>query len=223
VIHQSVLDVWHEFSEPFEGRVYWMYCDTFALVTCAVGVLIDSPSAAVRLPWVLSDGSPATASEIVNEWNRVKAIGRAARSRGVALHYRQYRGPLRLTDDAIDRLVMSRLQLNARELTLQLPGFPTWPADAQLGALSRAWAAGSSLAKWPAHKAACERRDWITAGRESVLRDGLDTPQRSDDNPGVVPRNSAQLVAFRNAAIVDARTDGALRRDECYWPLELVA
>jgi hypothetical protein len=72
------------------------------------------------------------------------------------------------------------------------------------------------------HRAACERRDWITAGRESVLRDGLGTPARADDNPGVVPRNDAQMVAFRNAHVVDSRTDGALRRDECYWPLWLV-
>ena len=222
MIYQSVLDAWHEYSEPLEGRVHWMYCDVFGLVTTAVGVLIDSPEAAVRLPWILSDGSPATASEVDAEWRRVKAIGADALAREKALHYRQYRGPLRLTDEAIDRLVMSRLWSNARAITRQLPGFPSWPADAQLGALSRAWAAGPDLTEWPMHRAACERRDWITAGRESVLRDGLGTPARADDNPGVVPRNDAQMVAFRNAHVVDSRTDGALRRDECYWPLWLV-
>lgn len=212
MIKPYVLAAWHEFSEPFEGRVHWMYLDVFGLVTTAVGVLIDSPAGAASLPWVRADGLVlATDAEIEAEWHRVKSMP-------PGLHFRQYRGSLRMTDDAINYIVMSRLHNNARRIARQLPDFPTWPADAQLGALSRAWAAGADLAKWPKHRAACERRDWIEAGRESVLRHGLDTPQTSDDNPGVVPRNEAQLVAFRNAAIVERdRLDPA----RLWWPRDL--
>ena len=43
MIRQSVIDRWHEFSEPLEGRVNSMYLDVKGLVTTCVGNLIDTP------------------------------------------------------------------------------------------------------------------------------------------------------------------------------------
>lgn len=205
LIHQSVLDAWHEFSEPFEGRVHWMYRDVKGLVTTGVGNLIDPVDRALVLPWIKRGEGPATRSEVEAEWLRVKAMP-------AALHYQRYRGELTLDDEAINRLVRRALESNAMALSRSFDGWETWPADAQLGALSLAWAVGTSLAKWPQYAAACRRRDWMTAARECQIR--------SAGNPGVVPRNRAQAVAFRNASVVDSGNP-ALRRSECYWPLEL--
>src|SRR5690606_22446954 len=38
-MQQSVIDRWHDFSEPLEGRVSSMYLDVKGLVTCCVGNL----------------------------------------------------------------------------------------------------------------------------------------------------------------------------------------
>jgi hypothetical protein len=212
VIHASVLDVWHRYSEPLEGRVECMYLDVRGLVTTGVGNLIDSPDAALALPWRTDDWAMADPGDVVSEWARVKGM---PYGRSYPWTYYRDRTRLRLTDDAIDALVVRVLHAMACELERQFTEWPTWPADAQLGALSRAWAAGTCLDGWPLHRNACERRAWLVAGEESVLVE--------DGNPGVVPRNHRQRVAFRNAHVVDSRSDGALSRDTCYWPLELVA
>jgi hypothetical protein len=51
---------------------------------------------------------------------------------------------LELSDDAIDSLIIDRLTKNESFLKRQpwFQDFDTWPADAQLGLLSMAWAMG---------------------------------------------------------------------------------
>jgi GH24 family phage-related lysozyme (muramidase) len=205
VIRPSVLALWHDFSEPLEGRVAWPYLDVRGLVTVGVGALIDPIGLALQLPWRI-DGRVATPAEVFDEWSRVKAMprGRVAAA---------YRGALRLAERDIDALTERRLEANAGMLRGTFRDFAEWPADAQLGALSRAWAAGASLAKWPKHREACRARDWGRAAKESHLREA--------GNPGVVRRNVEQKIAFRNAAVVEANS--ALDPAECYWPLELVS
>lgn len=237
MIHPGVLRVWHAYSEPCEGRLYCLYLDVRGLVTTGVGNLVDftggastpaemaarvahSISVTQALPWRVGAGGPlATPEQVALEWRRVKALQAAW-----GPQYYRDRTSLRLDDSAVDALVERTVQANARDLQLRhFPDWPTWPADAQLGALSLAWAVGTWLEKWPKFRAHCKARNWLGAAAESVLRDGLDTPDPSDDNPGVQRRNDQQAVAFLNAAAVDARRDGALERAECYWPLELVA
>jgi hypothetical protein len=188
-----------------------MYLDVFGLVTTGVGNLIDSPEAAKRLNWIARNGRPATNEEIEAEWHEVKA-----REPGlIASAYRTDRG-LILSELTIDLMVARRLVANASILREEFSEWGSFPADAQLGILSLAWAVGAGFPRngeWPKCTAAIRRRDWLTAAVESMIR--------TERNPGVVPRNRAQRVCFLNAAAIEENPE-ALSFAECYWPLELV-
>jgi hypothetical protein len=187
-----------------------MYLDVFGLVTTGVGNLIDSPRAAQALPWRKSSGQQATPYEIAEEWHAVKGL-----APGLGPAYYVTRTSLRLTDIAIDVLVAETLERNARSLATTFRAWPSWPADAQLGALSLTWAVGTSLVKWPKFSAACRDRDWDSAAIESEIRDGSDTATKTDDNPGIVRRNEQQLICFLNAGHVERN---GLDRTQLHWP-----
>ena len=53
------------------------------------------------------------------------------------------------------------------------------------------------------------------AAASCKIRDGLDTPQKSDDNLGIVPRNKRNKLLFENAQIVK---DRGLDPSVLYWP-----
>jgi len=201
---ESVRDVWLAYSEPLESRVSWMYLDVFGYVTTGVGNLIDTVEQAQRLPWTL-DGTVATPAEIGYEWHRVKAKapGQIAAN---------YRGRLRLSDTAIDAMVWRQFDLNVRMLVGRFPDFAAWPADAQLGIMSLAWAVGAGLTEWPKFCAACTGRDWRTAATESVIN--------STRNKGVIPRNNAQRRLFDNAAAVESAIV-PLDPTVVWWPMSI--
>jgi hypothetical protein len=205
-MHTDVRDLWHLYSEPLEGRVSWMYRDVKGLVTTAVGVLIDPIALAVRLPWRRVDGGSATVGDVAAEWRRVKALP-------PGLHAAHYRGDVRLTAQSIDDLVQVRLRANDGFLRGTFDAWDDWPADAQLGTLSLAWAVGADLGDWPKFKTACRARRWRVAAIESQIQ--------ATSNPGIVPRNEAQRICFRNAARVE-RAGPELKRSNVYWPLELI-
>ena len=205
-MHQSVRDKWHEFSEPFEGRVLSMYLDIKGLVTCGVGNLIDPVSEAIKLPWKHRDGRPATSTEISAAWHALKARPDLARR---STRYAAELTGLVLSDADVDALVARRLADNEAYLTAHhFPYFPDFPADAQLGILSMAWAVGSNFpAKFPTFRAAVLSGDWLAARDNCTIRE--------EGNPGVVPRNKANRVCFANAEIV---TRCGLQREILRWP-----
>lgn len=184
-----------------------MYLDVKGLVTCGVGNLLPTAEAAMHLAWRHPDGSLALPSEVKREWQLVSNL-----QPGWGPQYYRDRTTLRLTDADVDELVLRQLLTNGAWCSRHWPDWESWPADAQMGALSRAWAAGVGLEHWPKFDAACNARDWLTAGEESQLR--------TDGNPGVVPRNAAQRVAFCNAAAVD-RDPGKHPPERLWWPVEL--
>jgi hypothetical protein len=203
----AVLDAWRRFSEPLEGRVAGMYLDVRGLVTCAVGCLIEPVSAALELPWHRdSDGQRATPDEVRAAWLLLKARQEYAH-RSVAAA-RALTG-LHLTEDDIDALVARRLGADEAFLVANhFPKFSAFPADAQFGILSMAWAAGPGFpVKFPAFSRAVLAGDWITARDECALRE--------TGNPGVVPRNIANRVCFANAEIVERCS---LDRSVLNWP-----
>jgi hypothetical protein len=204
LVHNDVNSHWLAYSHPLEGRVHWMYLDVKGLVTTGVGNLIDPPELAQRLTWRIGD-SLATRDQIDEEWDRVKAMP-------WGLHSKVYRGHLWLSDVVIEYLVAAQLRRNEEVLRRHFEAWDQWPADAQLGALSLTWAVGAGLREWPRFRAACEARDWLRAGHESQIR--------TVGNPGVVARNRAQTICFRNAHIVDRGND-ALDPELVWWPLEL--
>ena len=192
----AVKGYFRRFTKPFEGEVPHMYLDVRGLVTVGNGNLIDTPADAQRLPFRWRDSKrPATQEEIRNEWQSMKSNTPLAKSGFVAAG-RVAR--LELSDKAIGQLVADRLAANERALisAARLTGWNDWPADAQLGLMSMAWAVGVGklLAKFPKFLSAAREFDFEGCSREC----DIDTT----GNPGVVPRNEAQRLLFRHAARV---------------------
>jgi GH24 family phage-related lysozyme (muramidase) len=193
-MYQSVREAFVEFSTQFEGRVRYMYVDMKDLVTIGIGNLIDPIALALPLPFVFKSDQFTVASQddITADWNAVKSNPSLAQ-RG----FRACDGvtKLMLTDDSIDTLVLSKLDSFATTLeqTNEFSSLDSWPADAQLGILSMAWAMGPAFgAGWPAFRTACANQDWTTAAANCRMNDA--------DNPGLTPRNVANWVLFLNAA-----------------------
>lgn len=202
----SVRDAFVGFSAPLEGVCSWMYLDVRGLVTTAIGVLIDPISAAVGLPWTRQDGTPASAGEVVSEWNRVK------NRQDLRLHgggaYKAVTS-LRLTEDGIQQVVSATLDRMDRQLSARFPEYPDWPADAQLATLSMAWACGAHF-RFPRLDTALRARDFLSAAVECHITE--------DGNPGVKPRNLRNTLLFRNASVVSG---DHLDHERLWWPKDI--
>lgn len=188
----SVRDAFYAFTAKYEGVVSWMYADVKQLVTTGVGNLIDPVALAVGLPWKRPDGTVANTSEVVAEWWRVK--------NDVTLSMRGHRAAalvtkLRLSDDAVRELVFRKLDECDRDLAVRFHGWDNFPADAQLGLLSMAWAMGAAFS-FPMFEKCVREGDWFGAAAECRIQD--------HDNPGVRPRNGANRLLFLNAGRVVA-------------------
>jgi len=197
------------FTKALEGYVRSMYVDVKDLVTTGVGNLIDPLPLALGLPWVvLATGARATATEITAEWHAVKE-GRIPAHRG--------QRPLALTDDDVRHLVDERLQHNESYLARRWASWGAWPADAQLGAHSIAWAAGAAW-RAPHFDALAEANTapgWaLVAGKPSTADHGQ-AWLRDEGNPGLRKRNLENKMLFLNASHVLAK---ALPRDRLYYP-----
>jgi len=219
----SVQSSFPAFSTKFEGRVPYMYVDVKQLVTVGVGNLIDPVAVAQTLPFrfknkpgINAPGSPATRDQIVAEWQTIK--------NNLSLATRGYTAcepitQLELSDDAIDSLILDRLTQNESFLKRQqsFQGFETWPADAQLGLLSMAWAMGpAGPGGFPHFRGACQNLDFSTAAAECKMNEA--------GNPGLIPRNQANVTLFSNAAIVLAgEAQGKFQRSNLYYPRALTA
>lgn len=211
------------FSARFEGRVPYMYLDVKGLVTVGVGNLVDPVTEAQALPFrfknkpgIAAPGSPASPDQIAAEWQTLKS--------NTSLTTRGFKAcepvtQLELSDDAIDSLILDRLTKNESFLKRQqwFQGFDTWPADAQLGLLSMAWAMGpGGPGGFPNFRAACQQLDFNAAAAECRMSEA--------GNPGLVPRNNANVTLFSNAAIVlGSAAQANLDRANLYYPRALTA
>jgi hypothetical protein len=162
VLYQSVQEAFIPFSTRFEGRVTHMYLDVKGLVTVGIGNLIDPVDLALALPFVhKQDESPATQDEIRAEWESLKADkDELAKAGWTACTPRTQ---LKLTDQDLDALVLSKaaqFEATLRSTTPEFASFDSWPADAQLGVLSMAWAMGPAFGNgWPNFRAAVATGD----------------------------------------------------------------
>jgi GH24 family phage-related lysozyme (muramidase) len=209
----SVRDAFYDFNAPLEGVVEWMYLDVKGLVTVGVGNMLPTESAAAALPFY-RNGNPDDAADDATKrqgWRDVRARQDLA-PRG-HVPFQDVCG-LRLTRDAIRALVDSKLSFNEVVLKESFPRFDDWPADAQLGLLSMAWAMGPGFAsRWPKFTAACRALDFDKAADECRMSE--------QGNPGVVPRNDADQKLFRNAARV-VQPDNGYDADTLYYPTVLL-
>lgn len=205
---------YHAFSAPLEGRVPGPYCDVLGLITCAVGNLIDTqnnppvyPTALVEgINWTLEDGSPASREVVRADWWELKADC----VKFAKLHWKYALAAvrIRLTESEIDRIVKERLAINEAAMRKAFADYDTWPADAQLVAMSMCWAVGTGWPiKFPRFAALVKAQDWERA----AAFDDPANPKgnwpgkiRETGNAGVVPRNLKNRFCLLNAASVKA-------------------
>ena len=204
-MHQSVQDAFLPFSEPLEGRIHFMY-----LVSTGVGNLLDADN-----PRELRQ-QPAPLTRCVHarmvrqghrcrgqprrDWagvpdGQVQRDGICRVSREAAITR------LRITDDAINTLVVAKLMsfestLRGRPPFANLDG---WPADAQLGLFSMAWAMGP-LFHFPQFEAAAAAEDWLTMAHECKISEAGD--------PGIIGRNVRNELLFTLANSIAAPPPG---------------
>lgn len=192
------------------GYINWMFPDVKGLVSTGFGLMLEPIQSALALPWKRADGSPASPQEIVDDWNRVKNYPDAAR-----LGHRsvEHVAQLRLTNEGIDHAVSVKIAQNESYLRQGFPQWDSWPADAQLGALSMAWAVGPAFwqSGWPKLTAALRAQDFRTAALECFL------PEEKTIG-GLRPRNRANRILFTNAAMVKEQ---GLNPEALYYPKDL--
>lgn len=197
-MRKAVLDIFPAFSDALEGHVEHMYLDILGLVTVGRGCLIEPISLALGLPWVhRSDNTPATRQEVEAEWNLINGTPRLAK-----MHY-DYAGKLcklKLTQEGIDQLMARRLTVFEDYLKKKFPEWDSWPADAQLGAMSMAWAMGAGYVdKFKNFVNAANEHKWIVAADCCKMRE--------DGNAGLIPRNKANKLLFEMSALAYGPTD----------------
>lgn len=180
-------------TAKFEGYVPFMYADIKGLVTTGAGNLIDSPDAALALPWQRPDGSRASSSEVTSAWHAVKNRTDLNSHGGWA--YKDVTD-LRLSDEAIDQLVSEKLASNDYTIRQQFSNYPYWPADAQLAINLLAWARGPGNfhGSFPRFSQALDEGNYAGAAPESQLN--------AVGNAGLVPRNDMMYALFTNASRV---------------------
>jgi GH24 family phage-related lysozyme (muramidase) len=207
---QSVKDNWIKFSSKFEGYLPFMYLDVLGKVTTGMGNLIDSVSAAQALPWMKPDGTKASPNEIGAAWSLVKGRQDMKMKGGSAF---EDISDLRLDDAGIQQLIQSKLDNNEAMLIKRYKGYPAWPADAQMGVHSMAWAMGPAF-KFPKFDAAVNKLvpDFAEAAVQSHMND--------TGNPGLIPRNAANVTLFNNAQYT---LDNNLPHDVLQWAEGMVS
>lgn len=164
-----------------------MYLDVLGLVTTGRGNLIDPVATALVLPWKRRDGSRAESAEISAAWNFVKTLQSAKQRGGMWFASQTF---LRLTEDDIDALTWAKLDQNESILKQGFGEWDAFPAPAQLGILSMAWAMGARFG-FPKFRAAANLQDWDTCTNECKMNE--------TGNPGLVPRNVANRRLFEAA------------------------
>jgi hypothetical protein len=204
------------FTEPLEGRVPYLYVDIKGLVTCGVGNLVDPINEALKLPWKLGNGD-ALPSEIRADWEALKAEDHRRINdkdpKTVPLRqlHHKFAAPytrVRLTDADINTLVISKLLANEAFMRKALYRWDEFPADAQLACCSMAWALGPGFpATFKNFAKAVNDLDWLAAKASCKIK--------SENNPGVVPRNRANELCLDNATTVaENGSDPAV----LHWP-----
>jgi hypothetical protein len=213
-VRSNVEHIFPQFSGALEGTFACPYSDVRRLITTARGALIDPVERALPLEWYIGDRR-ATEEEIRNDWRTIK--DQALRMSDAKLQHwtATEQAPLtsiRLRAEFIDALTLRQLRANYAYIEAHLmPGIGEFPADAQLGVSSLAWALGAGFDKVVPPRtefvAACNAGNWLVAGAHARLRES--------GNAGVVARNKQQDLCFSNAATVKVR---GLDPAALWWP-----
>lgn len=213
-----VFSGWVPFTGKLEGVVPWMYLDILGLITVAIGNLADPIDAALGLPFVHPDGSPASRHDIAAEWRTLKTFDCGTRNGAANCPWRRsgkvccaHQGhlaaraiaKLRLTPEGVSRVVLGKLAANHAALVQRFPDIEDWCGDAQFFVHSMAWACGSGF-RFPRLEAALRAQDFAEALAHCHIDES--GPDRingtADDNWGLKPRNAANKALLANAVKV---------------------
>lgn len=200
-VHDSVVTALPAIFGKWEGAgLPFMYTDSKGFVTTGTGNLIDPVGLALALPWKNPDGSLADSGTVQAAWNTVKQAYPGVQSTACAS----------LTSIRLDRAGLNQLLTNtvrqfASYLNSHYPNFASWPADAQMAVLSVSWAWGPGFARvWGGNGAAFDAA--VNANPPDFNRAAaiMKTASAHEEsiNPGIVPRNNANVSMFANAAKV---------------------
>lgn len=235
-MRQVVRDVFFDFTAKREGFTPFMYCDTLNLVTTGVGNLIDNGARngfdisdaamapAMKLPWKIKGpgwtpknpvaAGNASSAEIKESWIRTKlrqqddaAFIAAGGIKQGGFKYANFQ-PLTLDMDGLKALFTTTMNRFDQTLASRYPNYAEWPADAQLAAMSMAWAMGPAF-NFPAFKAATDRLDFAAAADNSFFKGGGGTLEAR------AGRNAENFAMFNNAAMV---VKGGADRDRLFFP-----
>lgn len=186
----------------WEGALPFMYLDVKCLVTTGVGDLVDPVGLALGLPWVNPDGTAANHATINAEWMAVKARRDLAPCGGG--HFASVT-KIRLTKDGVLEVIRRTMATDEAYFLRRWPAFASWPADAQMATFSWAWAVGAA-SPYPKFSSALVALDFDAAAEECWIGprylDAHGVPMADPKNPGVHPRNLANVQLFKNAARV---------------------
>src|SRR5215471_6161625 len=194
-MYPSVQATWRSLTTDIEGEVPYMYLDTKGLVTIGIGNLIDPVSLAERLPFQfktnnrlgVAAGTPATQAQIAAEWDHIKNNPNRIRLMTLGHLLCAPETNLELSPAGLTAVFGDKTASNEAILARTFPEYITWPADAQLGLMSMAWALGPGFpATWPKFKAACLAQDFDVAAAQCVI----------PGTGGIAKRNRLNVALF---------------------------
>jgi hypothetical protein len=172
-VHPDVRARFGPFKVNSEGKIPYMYCDNYGLVTAAVGVAYREPRHALKAPWMsLATRQKASEQEVLDTY---KACEAHFEKSGTAPRAKAYH-PLNqvyMTDVALKAYV---LQVADRKARYAQKGFGdqflTFPADAQLAVVALLWKYGTTIRlkeKKPDLWAAIKAADFIQCAKTCNL------------------------------------------------------
>ena len=211
----SVVNSFVGWSKPLEGLTNYPYTDAEGLVTTGLGNLIDAMAAGQTMHSNCGHGTSTPCGQsaptgtaralswspnnLDADWAKIKAAWPGTQSTACAGITSS-----RLSSDAIQTLVATRMKSNEADLIRLLPGYASAPADAQLAAMSMAWAMGSGFpTKFPSFSKAFNAGDYAGAAAQSHMQ-----------GVGIDMRNLANKLLLLNAAAVKA---AGLSSDHLYY------
>jgi len=214
VIPQNVEHIFPQYSIDLEACFLSPYSDVKRLVSTGVGFLVDPIDRCLALEWWIGDRR-ATGREIIDDWHAIKDRALKMSESDLQRWTATMQAPLtsiRLRPDYVEQKTIQKLRANFAYIETHLiHGLSDAPADAILGCMSLAWAAGAgfNLTNPPRTEfvAAFNAGDWLSAGAHARLRE--------TGNRGVIERNKRQDLCFQNAATVAAR---GLDPAALWWP-----
>ncbi|WP_341503593.1 hypothetical protein [Gallaecimonas sp. GXIMD4217] len=151
----------------YEGCIEHMYLDSNGYVTVAIGQLLANQDAALKLPFLRQDGSAAASSEILADYEAVRAQPAGKR----ASYYGTFT-QLHLTQAAMDALVDGHIDSFGAELLRLYPDFDQYPSQVQLGLFDMIFNLGMHKLQsgFPSFNRAVKARDWQEAARQCHRR-----------------------------------------------------